>query len=41
MVPVIFEAENCEPGKLLNIKINSYNRNNLFGTHEPDKTEAA
>ena len=41
MIPVIFQSNNCKPGDLINVKINSFNRNNLFGVHDINKVEAA
>jgi len=41
MTPVIFESKNCKPGELVNVKITSYNRNNLFGYQKTDKKEKA
>jgi len=41
MVPVIFESDNCNSGELVNIKITSCNRKNLFGFHKANKVKAA
>ena len=41
MTPVIFESDKSKPGELINIKINSFNQNNLFGFHEINKVKAA
>ena len=41
MLPAIFESENCKPGELINIKITSFNQNNLFGHHKINKIKAA
>ena len=41
MTPVIFESQNCKFGELVNVKITSYNRNNLFGYQKTDKKEKA
>ena len=41
MIPVIFESNNCKPGDLINVKINSSSQNNLFGFHINNKIEAA
>ena len=41
MTPVIFESDNCTPGELINVKITSFNRNNLFGFHKTNKVKAA
>jgi len=37
MIPVIFEANNCKPGDFVEVKINSFNRNNLFGFFNKNK----
>ena len=34
MTPVIFRSKNCKPGDLIYVKIDSSNRNNLFGLHK-------
>ena len=41
MTPVIFRSDNCKPGDIVNVKINSFNRNNLFGFCETNKENAA
>ena len=41
MTPVIFETDNCKPGELINVKITSFNQNNLFGLHKINKVKAA
>ena len=41
MTPVIFESDNCKPGELVNVKITSFNQNNLFGFHKISKVKAA
>jgi tRNA A37 methylthiotransferase MiaB len=41
MIPVIIESENCKPGEIINVKINSFNKKNLFGLHEDNKIKAA
>jgi len=41
MTPVIFEADNCKSGELINVKITSFNQNNLFGLYKMDKIRAA
>jgi len=41
MTSVIFEANNCKPGELINVKINSFNQNNLFGFSKTNKVKAA
>ena len=33
MTPVIFQSNNCNPGELVEVKITSFNQNNLFGFH--------
>ena len=39
--PVIFESDQCESGKLVNVKIVSYNQSGLFGSHTGNKIKAA
>jgi len=41
MMPVIFEADNCQIGELINVKITSFNQKNLFGIYKTNKVEAA
>jgi len=41
MTPVIFKANTCKAGELINVKITSFNQKNLFGIYEPNKVEAA
>ena len=41
MTPVIFEAKNCRPGELANVKITSFNQKNLFGIYNTNKMKAA
>ena len=41
MIPVIFEADDCRPGQLVNVKITYFNQNNLFGFCRVNKVEAA
>ena len=41
MTSVKFESDNCKPGELINIQINDYNHNNLFGAHIKNKGKAA
>jgi len=41
MTPVIFETKNCKNGDVLNIKIISSNKNNLFGLHKANYKEKA
>ena len=41
MTPVIFESNNCQPGELVNVKITSFNKKNLFGFHKNNKVKAA
>jgi len=41
MTPVIFEADNCKTGELINVKIISFNQKNLFGIYETNKMKAA
>ena len=41
MTPVIFEANNCKVGELVNIKITSTSKKSLFGIYETNKIIAA
>ena len=41
MTPVIFDAEKCKPGEIVNVKITSFNQKNLFGFYKTNKAEAA
>ena len=41
MTPAIFEAGNCKIGGLVNVKITSSNKKNLFGIYENSKVKAA
>jgi tRNA-2-methylthio-N6-dimethylallyladenosine synthase len=41
MTPVIFDADNCKPGELIKVKINSFNFNRLFGFYKSNKEKAA
>ena len=41
MTPVIFQSDNCKNGEIVNVKITSFNRNNLFGLHTINKKEKA
>ncbi len=41
MTPVIFEADTCSVGELINVKITSFNRKNLFGIYKINKIKAA
>ncbi len=41
MNPVIFESNNCEIGRLLDIKITSCNQKNLFGHHQINRKNVA
>ena len=41
MNPVIFESTGCQPGELVNVKITSFNQNNLIGLHNNEKDKAA
>ena len=41
MNPVIFESDNCSQGDLVNVKITSISKNNLFGFHKFNKTKSA
>ena len=41
MAPVIFQSDFCKIGEIINVKINSCNRNNLFGIHKIRNSERA
>ncbi len=41
MTPVIFVSDNCKNGDIINVKINSFNQNNLFGFHKINNKEKA
>jgi len=41
MTPVIFESNHCKLGELINVKITSVNRNNLYGIQQSNKIKAA
>tara|TARA_B100001123_G_scaffold16143_1_gene18268 strand:- start:3421 stop:4719 length:1299 start_codon:yes stop_codon:yes gene_type:complete len=41
MTPVIFDSNYCSPGDLVNVKITSFNQNNLFGFRKTNKEKAA
>jgi tRNA-2-methylthio-N6-dimethylallyladenosine synthase len=41
MTPVVFEADDCKPGMLVNVKITSFNKNNLFGFSKVIKEKVA
>jgi len=41
MSPVIFESDSCKLGELVNVKIVSINRNNLFGIHQGNREKVA
>ena len=41
MTPVIFESDNCKNGDTINVRITSFNSNNLFGTHKINSNEKA
>ena len=41
MIPVIFEADNCKAGELVNVKIKSFNQKNLFGIYKTNEVRAA
>ena len=41
MEPVIFESDFCKSGEIINVKISSCNRNNLFGIHKIRNNERA
>ena len=39
--PIIIKSNKCESGKMVNVKISSYNQSNLFGLHLANKIKAA
>jgi len=41
MTPVIFESDNCKAGDLIDVKISSFNQNNLFGFNKINRIIAA
>ena len=41
MTPVIFDAEKCKPGEIVNVKITSFNQKNLFGFYKTNNANAA
>ena len=41
MIPVIFKRDNCKVGEIINVKIKSFNQNNLFGFNKINKVKAA
>ena len=41
MTSVIFEGDNCKVGEIINVKIKSFNQNNLFGFNKINKIKAA
>jgi tRNA-2-methylthio-N6-dimethylallyladenosine synthase len=41
MTPVVFEADNCKFGDIINVKITSCSQKSLFGIHETNKVKAA
>ena len=41
MTPVIFQSDFCKSGEVINVKINSCNRKNLFGIHKISNSERA
>ena len=41
MTPVIFVSDKCKNGDIINVKINSFNKNNLFGFHKINNNEKA
>ena len=41
MTPVIFESDNCKVGEVVNVKIQSFNQNTLFGVHFNSNFKAA
>ena len=41
LTPVIFDSNGCLPGEIVDVKIKSFNRNNLFGSHDIRKIKVA
>ena len=41
MIPVIIESNNCKPGDIIDVKIISFKKKNLFGIHKINKIKAA
>ena len=41
MTPIIFVSDNCKLGELINVKVTSFNHNNLFGFHKINNVKAA
>ena len=41
MAPVIIDSDNCKPGEIIQVKITSFNRKNLFGFCKTSKVKAA
>jgi len=41
MTPVIIDGDNCKYGDVVNIKITSFNKKNLFGTYKNNRVKAA
>ena len=41
MTPVIFESTYCKPGDLVNVRVDSFNKKNLFGVAKLSKSKAA
>jgi len=41
MTPVVFEADNCKFGDIINVKITSCSQKSLFGIYETNKVKAA
>jgi len=41
MIPVIFESDNCKPGDIVDVRIISFKKKNLFGLHKINKIKAA
>jgi len=41
MTPVIIDGYNCKSGEVVNVKITSSNKKNLFGTYKNNKVKAA
>ena len=41
MTPVKLQSDKCKEGELIDVKITSFDKNGLFGTHVNNKEEKA
>ena len=41
MTPVIFQSNHCKNGDIIDVRITSFNHNNLFGIHKINNNEKA